>query len=249
MQTQPPQQNSFWRVQMLGTTPSTQDVVKNLAATGEPEGLVVQAMQQTGGRGRHGNTWTSPMGNLYMSSLFRPNCAAGKAAQLAFVAAVALSEAMDEVIEPGHVKTLKWPNDILIDNKKVSGILLESSLTNMHVDYVVMGTGINIFAAPEGAIGLDQIKGEPIFVNGFRDLFLAKLLIHYKAWQDKGFASVREAWLKQAHGLGSDMTIRLPEVSYKGTFSGIDDNGSLMVEIDGEARIFTAGEVHFGVNE
>jgi len=239
----------FWRVQVLGTTTSTQDMVRNLADVGEPEGLAIQAMQMTQGRGRHGNTWTSPMGNLYLSVLLRPNCNASKAAQLAFVAAIALSDAMDQVIDTAHHrKSLKWPNDILIDGKKVSGILLESSMAaNGHIEYLVLGTGVNIFAPPEGAAGLDEIKAQPIFVNKFRDLYLERLLAHYRAWQDKGFALVREAWLKQAHGLGEDMSIRLPEITYKGTFKGIDESGALQAEVDGTVRSFTAGEVHFGV--
>lgn len=238
----------FWRVQVLGTTTSTQDMVRNLADVGEPEGLAVQTLQQTAGRGRHGNNWTSPMGNLYVSVLLRPQCTAAKAAQLAFVVSLALSEAMDQVMDKSHTKTLKWPNDILIDGKKVSGILLESSITDKGlVDYVIIGTGINIFAPPEGAIGLDSVKAEPIFVNKFRDVFLDALLIHYEAWKDKGFALVRDAWLKQAHGLGKDMTIRLPEISYRGKFNGIDENGALQAEVEGQMRSFTAGEVHFGV--
>lgn len=218
-----------------------------MADAGEPEGLAIQSLQQTGGRGRHGNTWTSPMGNLYVSALLRPNCTPTKAAQLAFVAAVALSDAIDDVIEDGHVKTLKWPNDILVNGQKISGILLESALKERVVDYVVIGTGVNIFAPPEGAIGLNNIKKNPVFVNIFRDMYLSKLLTRYDEWKDKGFASIREAWLKQAHGLGQDMTIRLPEISYHGVFKGIDENGSLLAEIDGQSRVFTAGEVHFGV--
>jgi BirA family biotin operon repressor/biotin-[acetyl-CoA-carboxylase] ligase len=238
---------NFWRVQVLGTTPSTQDLVKNLADTGEPEGLAIQSLQQTGGRGRHGNTWTSPMGNLYMSVLLRPKASAMQAGQMAFVVALALSEAIDEIIKQGPVKTLKWPNDILIDGRKVSGILLESKLKGAQLDYLVVGTGVNIFTAPEGAIGLDEVKENNVFVNKFRDLYLEKLLAHYNLWQDKGFAPVREAWLKQAHGLGQEMTIRLPETIYKGVFKGVDENGSLQAEINGQIKIFTAGEVHFGV--
>ena len=241
--------NDFWRVQVLGTTPSTQDVVRGLAETGEPEGLAVQSLQQTRGRGRHGNDWVSPMGNLYLSLLLRPSCRADKAAQMAFVVALALSDAMDEVIEDGHVKTLKWPNDILIGGKKVSGILLETKLDKHgRVDYLIVVTGVNIFAPPEGAEGLDRIKKERLAVNTFRDLYLQKLRTYYIEWQDKGFAPVREAWLKQAHGLGGTMTIRLPETSYEGTFDGIDDSGALIATVNGERKIFTAGDVHFGVN-
>lgn len=241
--------DDFWRVQVLGTTPSTQDIVRGLAETAEPEGLAVQSLQQTKGRGRHGNDWTSPMGNLYLSVLLRPSCRADKAAQMAFVVALALSDAFDEAIEGGHEKTLKWPNDILIDGKKISGILLETKLDNHgRVDYLIIGTGVNIFAPPEGAEGLDRIKKERVAVNTFRDLYLQKLRERYISWQDKGFAPVRDAWLKQAHGIGKTMKIRLPETSYEGTFDGVDESGALIAIVDGERRIFTAGDVHFGVN-
>lgn len=243
-------ENSFWRVQVLGTTPSTQDLVHDLAQTGEPEGLAIQALQQTKGRGRHGNLWTSPMGNLYMSVLLRPLCRADKAGQMAFVAGVALSEAMDEVMESGPVKTLKWPNDVLVDGKKISGILLESRLdAHGRVDYLVIGSGVNIFAPAEGAVGLDSLKKDRIAINTFRDIYLEKLRLHYMSWQDKGFAEIRERWLKQAHGLDAPMRIRLPEVTYDGVFRGIDENGVLLADVDGERRNFTAGEVHFGIKE
>lgn len=244
----PMAEDSFWRVQVLGTTPSTQDVVRGLAETGEREGLAVQALQQTKGRGRHGNAWIAPMGNLYISKLFRPSCRADFVGQMAFVTAVALSEAMDDVIEGGHIKTLKWPNDVLIDGKKVSGILLENELDKHgRVDYLIVGTGVNIFAPPEGAIGLDSTKKDRIAINTFRDMYLERLLAWYEVWQNKGFAPVREAWLKQAHGLDQNMKIRLPEISYEGVFRGIDDKGTLLAEVDGKLRTFTAGEVHFGV--
>lgn len=240
--------DDFWRVQVLGSTPSTQDIVRDLAETGEPEGLAVQALQQSKARGRHGNGWIAPMGNLYISVLLRPTVKIGTAAQMAFVVALALSDAMDEVMADGHTKTLKWPNDILIDGRKVSGILLESKIDAQGgAEYLIIGVGVNIFAAPEGAAGLDAVKRDRLAINTFRDMFLARLKDYYQAWQDKGFAQIRDAWLKQAHGLGQTMKIRLPEISYEGIFRGIDENGVLLAEIDGQIRTFTAGEVHFGV--
>ncbi len=239
----------FWRVQVLGTTPSTQDMVRNLADTGEPEGLAIQALQQTKGRGRHGNQWSSPMGNLYLSVLLRPACRSDKVGQMAFVVANALSETLDEFLEDGHTKTLKWPNDVLVDGKKISGILLESKIdSHGRVDYLIVGTGLNIFAPPDGAASLDAMKKERIAINTVRDAYLARLLAHYKDWQDKGFGETRKAWLKQCHGLGQAINIRLPETSYQGVFEGIDDDGALMANIDGTLKKFTAGDVHFGVS-
>ncbi len=241
--------DSFWRVQVLGTTPSTQDMVRNMADAGEPEGLAIQSLQQTKGRGRHGNEWASPMGNLYLSVLLRPTCKADVAGQVAFVTGLALSDAIGEVMDVSHTKTLKWPNDILIDGKKISGILLESKLDKHgRVDYLIIGTGVNIFAPPEGTEGLDRIKKERLAVNTFRDLYLEKLLDRYTSWQNKGFAPVREAWLKQAHGMDKNMKIRLPEITYEGIFRGIDETGALIADVDGTQRTFTAGEVHFGAN-
>ena len=239
--------SDFWRVQVLGTAPSTQDLVRDLADNGEPEGLAIQSLIQTKGRGRHGNDWVSPMGNLYISKLLRPSCRADKAGQMAFVAALALSDAIDEVIEDGHTKTLKWPNDILVDGKKISGILLESKLDKHgRIDYLIIGSGVNIFAAPEGTIGLDSVKKERLAVNTFRDVYLDKLHARYISWQNDGFGQIRQDWLKQAHGLGREMTIRLPETSYRGVFEGVDDNGTLIALVDGQKRTFTAGEVDFG---
>lgn len=234
-----------WRITVVGSVGSTQDVVKTAGEGGEPEGFVLQSLQQTGGRGRHGNQWTSPMGNLYMSILLRPDCAAGETGQIAFVVALALSKAMDEFIEDGHVKTLKWPNDILIDQKKVSGILLESNIVNNHCDYLVVGVGVNILTAPEGRIGLDSIKSKPVPIHPFRDRVLAHLSDYMDAWRTGGFSPIRDEWLKQAHGLGQPMTIRLPEVTYEGVFEGIDEDGGLLAAIDGQTKRFTSGDVHF----
>lgn len=235
-----------WRITVTGQVPSTQDLVRVAAEGGEPEGFVVQALQQTGGRGRHGNVWASPMGNLYMSLLLRPDCAAGEAGQVAFIVALALSKAMDEFMNTdNHTKTLKWPNDILIDGKKVSGILLESEINDGHCDYLVVGIGVNILAYPEDRIGLDAVKKKPVPIHPFRDRVLAHLSDYMEGWRAHGFSPIREEWMKQAHGLDKPMTIRLPEVSYPGILKGIDEHGGLIAEIDGQIKRFTSGDVHF----
>ncbi len=163
-----------WQIRTLSHVPSTQNSIRELAAEGAPEGTVVQALMQTSGRGRQGNQWISPMGNLYMSMLLRPGCTAMAAGQISFVAAVALSAAMDDVMAPGHAKTLKWPNDVLIDGKKCAGILLESDLDkDGNVNSLVLGMGVNIMAPPEDRIGLQQVGRGQVAIHPFRDLALS----------------------------------------------------------------------------
>ena len=236
-----------WRFEQYQKVLSTQHYVFDAIDTGEAEGLVVQALQQHGGKGRHGNQWISPIGNLYMSILLRPKCDLAQAGQLAFVTAVALSEALGEYIDADkHLKTLKWPNDLLIDNRKISGILLESDVKGNQLNAIVLGIGVNIFKAPELAVGLNDIAREPVYVNKVRDVTLEKLSYYCDLWQEKGFAPIREAWLKQAQGLGKPMTARLPTESFKGVFKGLTEVGSLILDEEGTDKIIHAAEVHFG---
>lgn len=217
------------------------------AQDGDPEGYVLQALTQTGGRGRHGNKWEAPMGNIYMSLLLRPDCELAKAGEVAFVIAVALSNTLDRYIDPDkHRKALKWPNDILIDGLKISGILLETNITEGRLDGLVVGIGLNVFQAPELAVHLHQVAKEPVYVNKVRDCLLEEIEKAYQQWQEDGFASIREKWLQEAYGIGKPMTARLPDISYEGVFEGLSEDGSLLLkEEDGSIRSIHAGEVHF----
>ena len=237
-----------WQIQLYQNVLTTQNYAHDAAKAGDSEGVVVQALSQLGGKGRHGKDWQSPIGNLYLSVLLRPACGVERAGELAFVIAVALSAALDDYIDlKKHVKTLKWPNDILVDGLKLSGILLESNIKDNALDSIIAGIGVNIFKAPELAIGLNDIAESPVYVNVVRDDILNKLSYYYELWQEKGFAPIREEWLNGAHGLGEPLTARLPSVSHQGIFKGITEAGSLILEMaeDGE-KIIHAAEVHFG---
>ena len=231
-----------FKVHTYASLPSTQDYVKELAEEGLPEGIVVQSLEQRTGRGRHGREWVSPIGNLYMSILLRPGRPAGEAGQLSFVAAVALSSAMDDVLEKGHSKTLKWPNDILIDSKKVSGILIEKE-----GDAYVLGTGVNILSAPEGAINLKEVSGDNrLAIHPFRDMVLEKLKSYYGLWLAEGFGPIRQLWLAQAHGLGGQLAVQAGESKVEGIFRDLDAKGFLIVEQPGGKTLeVNSGEVYF----
>ena len=237
-----------WQVKVLSRVSSTQDIVNLAAQDGDPEGYVVQALQQASGRGRHGNQWQSPMGNIYMSVLLRPECKVSRAGEFAFVVAVALYEALRGYIdETKHNITLKWPNDILVNGLKISGILLESHIKEEKMTGLVIGIGVNILTPPESAISLQDVSKEQVFVNKVRDKILLELDNAYAQWKKEGFAPFRERWLGHAHGIGQAMTARLPNVSYDGVFNGLTEDGSLILKMpDGVEKIITSGDVHFG---
>lgn len=231
-----------FKVHTYASLPSTQDYVKELAEEGLPEGIVVQSLEQRKGRGRHGREWVSPIGNLYMSILLRPGRPVSDVGQISFVAAVALSSAMDEVLEKGHSKTLKWPNDILIDGKKVSGILIEKE-----GDAYVLGTGVNILSAPEGAISLKEVSGgNRLAIHPFRDMVLEKLRHYYGLWLAEGFGPIRQQWLAQAHGLNGKLAVQAGESKVEGIFRDLDEKGFLVIEQpDGKTLEVNSGEVYF----
>lgn len=231
-----------WDIRTYAALPSTQDEAKRLASAGAPEGTVVQCLEQLQGRGRHGRVWHSPPGNLYMSVLLRPGCPAGQAAQLSFVTALALADALDTLLAPGPALTLKWPNDILIDGKKISGILIERE-----GDSCIVGIGVNIFAPPEGAAALNACCGDSRpAIHPFRDAVLAALRARYDAWRENGFAPVRAAWLARAHGLNGPIRVTVGGREREGLFCGIGDDGRLLARTpDGKNFDISAGEVYF----
>lgn len=236
-----------FRLVAYETIGSTNDELKRLAREGAAEGLVVTAERQTAGRGRRGRTWVSPPGNLYSSTLVRPDCRAATAAQLGFVAALGVSGAIGELAP--HVSTrCKWPNDLLTNGKKVSGILLETEMVSGdRPDFVILGVGVNLASSPrdtpypatslaeEGAPGIAPAEMAIAFVRHFA-AWLA-------AWREGGFAPIREAWLARAMGLGEPIQVRLERDTLDGRFLDLDHDGALLLgQAEGSRRI-AAGEI------
>ncbi len=136
----------------LDEVDSTNDEARRLAEGGAEEGTLVWGLSQRKGRGRHGRDWASPEGNLYLSLLLRPDCPPREAAQLSFVAAMALTGALNVLVAPHSRIDFKWPNDVLLNGSKVAGILLEASTTGADaLDWLIVGTGVNVARAPDGS--------------------------------------------------------------------------------------------------
>ncbi|MEI9987612.1 MAG: biotin--[acetyl-CoA-carboxylase] ligase [Aliidongia sp.] len=228
---------------------STSDEAKTLASAGAQHGTLVWALEQTGGRGRLDRRWVSPRGNLFASIVLRPEAPPAQAAELGFVAALAVAETIERFAGPDHVR-LKWPNDVLAGGSKIAGILLEArSGSSGLVDWVVLGIGINIVAAPSGtpypATCLAQLTMAVPPVGEVLKALAASLAMWLGIWESRGFSPIRDAWLGKACGLGDPLQVRQGEDELSGRFLDLDLDGALVLETASGIRRITAGDVYF----
>lgn len=234
-----------FRIERLEEAASTNDVVRERAALGALEGLVVQARCQTGGRGRHGRVWQSPPGNLYASILLRPQGSPAAAATLSLVSGLALAETL---AARGQDVRLKWPNDVLANDAKLAGILLEASSAGDRLDAVILGLGVNVRIAPQvtdrPAVSLRDL-GLDLAPEALLDGFLARLGPLLAGWRRTGFAGLRTAWLDKALAIGGPIRLRLGGRQVEGRFVDVDDDGCLVIEEQPSGRLarYGAGEL------
>lgn len=207
------------------------------------------ARRQRAGRGRQGRIWQSPPGNLH-ASLLISGVAPRAAAQLGFVAGLALHEAVADVarLAPPRLQ-IKWPNDLLLDGAKLAGILLEAE-TAGGVTGVVIGLGVNVAAAPEGlpypatclAASNPGVEGEAVFAA--LASALGRRLAEWSRPSEAGsFEEVRRLWLARAAGLGQTIRVRLASGDRLGRFEGLDAVGRLILAGEAGREVIDAGDV------
>jgi len=233
----------------LDAVDSTNDEARRLAETGAPDRTLVWAASQSGGRGRHGRQWQSPPGNCYSSLLLRPAVPPAAAAQISFVTALALAEAVTLLLPAGRKVSCKWPNDVLVDGAKISGILLESRMTRPgRVDWLIVGAGINVAHHPAESdypVTSLHAAGGSATVEQTLATYVARLETWLGRWHRDGFAAVRQAWLDRADGLGQAVRVRLPDRTLNGVFEALDESGALvLLDSDGSRRAIAAGDVY-----
>jgi BirA family transcriptional regulator, biotin operon repressor / biotin---[acetyl-CoA-carboxylase] ligase len=236
-----------WRLQVHEVLGSTSDLCGELAAGGEPAGLAVLARRQTQGRGSRGRDWNSPAGNLFLSVLLRPEERARDAAQWSLLAGVALAESLAEHLPDASALLLKWPNDVLLNGRKLAGVLVDSCADAAGmVEWLVIGIGVNLAVAPE-VPGREVACLADLAPPPAPERFAENLLARLGHWQHirhaQGFAPVRAAWLARAPRPGSRVTLRLGERKLGGGFVGLGADGSLLLVADGRVQAFAAGEV------
>ncbi|WP_240688920.1 biotin--[acetyl-CoA-carboxylase] ligase [Ammoniphilus sp. YIM 78166] len=224
-------------VHFFPTIDSTQHRAHALAKEGAPEGTVVIADEQVGGKGRLGRVWHSPPSTgISMSLLLRPKLELHRCPQLTLLAAVALVEAIRQ--ETGLPVTIKWPNDILLNGKKICGILTELNAESDCINYLIIGMGINVntpsFPEEIGQIATSLMleKGEPVKRVKLIQNILGKLEDLYAQYLEEGFAPIKARWESHAISIGKRVIIRQLSGTMVGMALGIDDDGVLLVQKD-----------------
>jgi len=252
LMSQLPQERLIGRsITIYRETASTNLLVDQRAMHGESEGWVVFAESQTRGRGRLGRSWVSPAGKgLWFSVLLRPPLRPPEMTQLTVISATALSRAIRQVT--GLQPEIKWPNDILIQGKKVAGVLTEMSAETDRVSHAALGIGINVNLEASDfpselqpvATSLQIEKGEPIHRSTLAVALLKALDEDYARICQGSFQEVAREWADQCITLGKRVRIHQLDHSYLGVAESIDPEGALMIRTEhGELERVTGGDV------
>ncbi len=232
-------------------TDSTNLRAQALGDDGAAEGTVIIADRQTAGKGRLGRQWFSPPGvNLYASVLLRPPIPPRRAPQLTFVSALAVARAIEET--SGLEPTVKWPNDILLDGRKVAGLLNELNAETERVNYVVLGIGVNLNMTADQfpgdlrypATSLALQKGEPVSRVTFARALFRHIDQLYELYLLKGFSPLLHAWESLFELTGQPAEVDYQDRVLRGIVEGLDSDGALLLRLpNGETERVLAGDV------
>ena len=214
------------------------------AGTAEVPSLL-RAGKQSGGYGRNGRKWTSPEGNLYISfAIKKPPIA--EASQLGFVMSLAAFDMLERWLPVPNLR-LKWPNDILYNNAKIGGLLLEN-----HDKAMIIGIGLNITTAPKAEKNkattclADNMETPPLPLQQLCDILAEAFWLRYEFWQDAGFAAILSEWRKRAHADGERLSVHWLGALQNGSFAGLAEDGSLLLQSQEELLQISAGDVFLG---
>ncbi|MBR2923182.1 MAG: biotin--[Alphaproteobacteria bacterium] len=231
---------NLWNLEKYNEVSSTNDVARERSLHTK-ENLVVVADIQYLGRGRRGNKWVSQRGNLFFSQLLATETINSN---LTFVASLSLAETIKNISKIKNI-SLKWPNDVLIDMKKVAGILIEQADNGM----IIIGIGVNLIAHPN-----EQETSYPSTDLSSNDINISreKLLSEYLSYFDKNyelclknFDIIRKKWLKFACGLNQKVKVKYKDTIKEGVFKGIDEQGLLLLQQDKDTIKISVAEMFF----
>jgi BirA family transcriptional regulator, biotin operon repressor / biotin---[acetyl-CoA-carboxylase] ligase len=237
------------RLKRVARTRSTQDIVLHAARSGAAEGLCCLANEQTAGRGRQGRAWSAPAGSaLLVSVLLRRSPAV--ASGIPFAAGLALLDALaaTSAVSAG----LKWPNDVLVDGRKLAGILCEVAPSGALEGRVAvaLGLGVNLRVSefPDGVqgISLHELVADPPDAETLFRAWIDALWMRLTLLERGGIAAIVADWRSVAVGLGQAVTVRSAAGTLEGVAVDIEDDGALLVRSGDEVHRVLAGDVHIG---
>jgi BirA family biotin operon repressor/biotin-[acetyl-CoA-carboxylase] ligase len=229
---------------------STNAEAKRLAEAGEGGPLWITAGVQTAGRGRRGRAWSTEAGNLAATLMLTVERPPAEAAQIAFVAALAVADAFDAFTPPSLVR-IKWPNDVMIDGRKAAGILVESGPRSGGGLWLAVGCGLNLNHLPTdlerpAARAADHLRGDlavPPTPEAALQALVEAFARRLDSWTVYGFEPIAAAWSQRAWGLGEPCVARLGHETVEGVAEGLDSDGALRLRTAAGLRRITAGDV------
>lgn len=232
-----------WRLEVFDELASTADACAERARAGEAQGLAILALKQTAGRGSRGRSWQAPEGNLNLSILLRPARPLAEAGMFALLAGIAVAEALEQFFAPPT--SLKWPNDVLIGEAKLAGVLIDAAPAENRLDWLAIGIGMNLRAAPE----IPGRRTTSLAAHGVsvapQDMAQA-VLGRLGVWQAAPAAAIRDEWLARAHPIGTPMCIQSGGQLLEGTFGGLSPVGELLLCSKNRIESINTGEVLLG---
>jgi len=246
---------SVWTLSCHDSGSSTSDLAKAAALAGASSGAGFLLYEQTAGRGRRGRQWASQRGGMYVSVLLYPSQPLARWFAMSFAAALAVYDAVTahlvaqinqhDMHQTGPQIGLKWPNDVLVNNRKIAGILLEAE-----GDRLIIGSGINIARIthhddnPHPPIAFGDFPGTLPPPEMLANSYLARLRYYYELCEEQGFAPLRKIWMKHALHIGKIITVSVAGHPITGVCEDIDHDGVLvLLDETGHRHHITTGDV------
>ncbi|MFO0411958.1 MAG: biotin--[acetyl-CoA-carboxylase] ligase [bacterium] len=239
---------------LLDQTDSTNAEARRRADAGETGPLWIVARRQSAGRGRRGRQWESQDGNLFSTLMQVTRKSPAEAAQVTFVAALAIADLLD-AWAPASLVTIKWPNDVMLAGQKASGVLVESGAHESGGLWLAVGIGINLVSAPAGterpATALAHHRrgdaASPPTIEAAAAKLAAAFAVWMTRWETLGFQPILDAWSARTAGLDGPAVARLGRETIEGRAEGVAPDGALKLRLaDGSLRLISAGDVFFG---
>lgn len=243
-------------VLILDHIDSTNAEARRRAEAGETGPLWIAARRQSAGRGRRGREWSSETGNLAATLLLTTRKSPAEAAQITFIAALAVADLLD-AFAPAGLVSIKWPNDVMLDGRKASGILVESGPSLSGGLWLAVGVGVNLAHAPgdteRPATALADHLRHDVAAAPSLDVAAGMLAEAFDVWLNRwetlGFQPVLDAWAARTPGLHGPCVARLGNETLTGVADGVEADGALRLKLaDGSLRLVSAGDVFFGEN-